>query len=268
MLIILFLVFVFVVRVDSSNRFDFFLSAIFRHKIVNFTLQTISLDYWILLIHRRQIYPYKLCDSSYSFSVSDLFRKFRPLCLLSSIDKQMIRKDIFLNPLTITPILSNLTIIVLRLAAKMWSVSQILVRPQWTWLLTIETVSYSSRRDRYASSSSVSVVFSITRFTYPCSNKMTWDSSLEMSRSSPDSNLNCKRLDPRFWTFVGKENIRKRIWQFQRSGRETSWDHFSNAQMTQWDEIQSNDVVLCVTNLDNICIWTRKEIVSVGRHDI
>ena len=139
MLIILFIVFVFVVRVDSSNRFDFFLSAIFRHKIVNFTLQTISLDYWTLLIHRRQIYPYKLCNSSYSFNVSDLFRKFLPLCLLSSIDQQMIRKDIFLNPLTITPILSNLTIIVLRLAAEMWSVSQNLFVPTERdyWLLKL-----------------------------------------------------------------------------------------------------------------------------------
>ena len=128
-LIILFLVFVFVVRVDSSNRFNFFLSAIFRHKIVNFTSQTISLEHWILLNHRRQIYPYKICDSSYSFNVSDLFRKFRPLCLLSCIDQEMIRKDIFLNPLTITPILSNLTIIILRLAVKIWSVSQNFVVP-------------------------------------------------------------------------------------------------------------------------------------------
>ena len=62
-------------------------------------------------------------------STCPIFRKFRPLCLLSSIDQQMMSKDIFLNPLTITPILSNLTIIVLRVAVKMWSVSQILFVP-------------------------------------------------------------------------------------------------------------------------------------------
>ena len=138
-LIILFLVFVFCRPCRFFQSFWFFLSAIFRHKIVNFTSQTISLDYWILLIHRRQIYPKNLCDSSYSFNVSDLFRKFCPLCLLSSIDQQMMSKDIFLNPLTITPILSILTIIVLRLAVKMWSVSQNLFVPTERdyWLLKL-----------------------------------------------------------------------------------------------------------------------------------
>ena len=94
---------------------------------LKFSSRTITLEYCILLIHRRQIYPYMLCDSLYSINVSDLFRKFRPLCLLSSIDQQMMSKDIFLNPLTTTPIWSNLTIFLLRLAPKMWSVSQILI---------------------------------------------------------------------------------------------------------------------------------------------